>query len=711
MRALLRDDLEPATSTSPDPAPMPRLLPLALLLLTAPPAAAQPQWAIVCSPPPWDAGPFELDADAPGCVWDRTDGGETVRLAPSALEAFGAELTAVTRWFRTHRFREPLLRRVQGRFAVDVYAQGATPCVGERCYDTDAPVFAVPASEGVDRPLRLFVRSDVAAGTASATDRAGVYSLLMEAVYSAYWDPPFEACPTACWIDRAIDDGFARWWLRTRHQEEVPIEPAFGVSLPQIEAAGAGPFWTHVAFLSDRRTGTDDGFAFARPLFEELGAIGSGAGTEAYLVAVDQILRRDDVGLSLGDHESGLSQAYALTIANLQWLETAPRQPTLTVRPGETETRQVTAHPPLGAVRIPVEIPGLDGLALIRVFVDSAAEGLTVSYRGPGGVGLNYGRRNRRTGRLERFTDSSDVCSPDDETCEIVISIANAHPERPSVTAPESYTVEVQVEPQCALPGDARGVVYAVEGPNPQTGARGEVARVTFDVAEVAGRGRSTVNRVEGSVSLSAGLTVTSDFEARLTCGTHRLALTDLAFSNEALATAAGPLGSTLLGPRLRLPTDVAVGDVLRPVAHATEFEIGGDAALRSGTILHDLRVTGRDRVSVPGAGHLDVWVVEGSATGSVRFEDGLLTALEAEGAVFDGDLDRQVQDVLRDAGMPTDSSVRGTASGLLSLLGSGEPEPTPFTVWYAPGWGAVQTTTGTGEAATTSRLAEVRRE
>lgn len=688
----------------------PFLVLLALLAASAS-AAAQPGWTHVCQSTPWDAEamPYALTSSAPadGCIWTHRETGETVQALPDEISLYLRDLAEAANWLTDNGFRAPRLKQIDGEWAVLVVPRGSAACYDGVCQPIDGGEGALLTDTRTD-PAEAVLAVDA---DKLVTGGRGSYYALMLATQMAY--EGFEAgayCEPECWISLGTAAGFARWWWWRTTGEDRPVAPRFGRAL-QTDAAtasrqdgiDAGAFWHSVAFPTSSYQG---GFLFAQELYERLGS------GEEPIDVVDAVLGQPAYGDLIGP-PSGLSNRFAsFVVFHFQRTALAPEEDVVTVPRGETETRYIAVHDPLAAVLVPVEIPDVDGVAAVTVRVKEANESIAFSIGNETDRAL-VSARVEANGEREWGLNTAKMCPSGEGPCRFTVALSNADPERASDTAEEDYLVEVAVQDLCALPDGANGVTFAVEGPDPESGARTALAEIAFDLKPMRRRRGMAANDVSGRVALTAGpLPIATDFDARMTCDAGGFALADLTFRNEALNVVAGSLGATVQGTRLELPASVQIGDALPDVIQDTEFGPDGEAAIRSGGWLHDLRVTGQERRRVRGLpGSLQVWKVEGLLSSGMETDGAVMTnALERAGVEVDGDVERGAQDALRGAGLEANSDRRQTMGGLFGAL-EGEEENRPVVIYYSPAYGAVETVSGVGAEAVTSRLVEVRRE
>ena len=667
---------------------------------------AQTRWTSACAVPPWDtnATTYALTSDtaADGCIWTLSDG-STAQALPDEIDLFLRDLDSVTEWLRLHGFREPTLSRRGGRFLVVVAPPGQPWCHGDVCGTPIDGVTLQPTDADTSDEVLLAVSAD---GLVADTY---VYQVLMTATQFAYEGySASDPCAPACWASKGFSVGFARWWrARLRGRQLAYGDPTrFGRALAgeaavheRIEGGRTGPFWEHIAGEIGRADGhtPESGFAYAHEVYMAAGD------ADDPLQAVDGVLSRPTYGFiqkaSFGGDRgprptSGLSIAYSLFASFYRWMPMAEPMAPLRVPAGETAERTVT-HAPVSIVRIPVEIPDADPQTTVTVRVRDASDAIAFQYGNREGVGLallRLGPDGEAEWASSPSLQRSPYC-PDGGPCSFTVALSNTDPRGAHATAAQTYRVEVEVGTSCQLPGGVEGLAYTIHGPDAETGRRTEIARIDYELSRFQmGRGM-TPDRVEGRIAMRAGpIPVETGFEGRLTCTETLFAVRDLEFDNPALDLLAEPLGAALRSNRLELPARARVGSRVDDVVGEAAVGIGADAAARSDTWMHDLRITGQERRRIEGLDRaLTVWKIEGRTSGAVRFDGETMTgALEQAGATFDPEQ-------------------RRAAVGSLGRMG-GQETDTPVTIYYSPEFGAVETVSGSGPSATVTRLVRVRR-
>lgn len=689
------------------------------LLLLAAGASAQNSWTYACADGVQSAEGaatggiyYTLVSDAPadGCVWSLT-GGAQVQALPDEIDLFVRQLESITDWFRDHGFREPQLAKTDGQWTVVIFPAGQKACLAGLCSDVyGRPGLLSPTDSG----YVLVINSDVLLGS----DRPVLIGL-MTAVQHAYPTafPGYASCEPGCWIRWGIPYGFARWWLWQTLQERRDPVPRFGRPLVTradlsdlSEGTTTAEFWEEVARYIGGHHETPwepmDGFAYAADLFEALDR-----GAEP-MAAVERVLGDETWRIGVFNYgpnrvPSAASMAYSAFVAGTSRnRQLAELEEPMHVPIDEAVRRRVTAHPPLAVVRIPVTVGRELADAALSVRVEGATGSISYNVVPQQGFGLFDQRIDPAEGRFDYGSSTEALCPDTSGPCAFDVVIANSHPEAADRSTPQSYTVVVEAHETCRLGDGVRGATYAVAGPRPDGSGRGTIARIDLDLPRsVRDRG---ANPIDGQVSLEAGpMPVATGFRARLACDGGGFHLTDVTFSNPMFADLAGPLAASLRGPTLAFPPTLEVGDELEDVVTRAAFDVDGETATTARGRLYDLRVTDRLTHDVEGLGPIDVWRIEGRSRSEMHMEEGTVAALEGGGAEFEGDLDRPVQEGMRDAGFGAVRQRRAAAEQMAGQLEGADDQP--VVVLFSPAYGAVETTTGSGATAVTSRLEALR--
>lgn len=688
-------------------------------------ASAQGPWTYLCSDGVHAPGVYAdvedvgggiyytiaSDAPADGCVWVFTDG-TRVEAGPEEIQLALDELETVTDWFAAHGFREPSFFERDGTWAAIIYPSEGPACHDHVCVE-------MKDSGGVwsrrgDPGVRLFLGSDALVSN-SVPALFGVMMGVQAAYPTAF--PSAHACGEACWVRFGTAFGFARWWLwqtqRLRPEPKVrfgrPLVTGGELSdLP--DGAHTGEFWEEIARYIGWHHETPwepmDGFAYAADLFEALDR-----GAEP-MAAVERVLGDEKWRIGVFNYgpnrvPSAASMAYSAFVAGTSRnRQLAELEEPMHVPVGEAVRRRVTGHPPLAVVRIPVTIGRELADAALSVRVEDATGSISYNVVPQQGFALFDQRIDPAEGRFDYGSSTGALCPDTSGPCAFDVVVANSHPEAAARTTPQSYTVVVEAHETCRLGDGVRGATYAVAGPRPDGSGRGTIARIDLDLPRsVRDRG---ANPIDGQVSLEAGpMPVATGFRARLACDGGGFRLTDVTFSNPMFEGLAGPLAASLRGPTLSFPPTLEVGDRLEDVVTRAAFDVGGETATTARGRLYDLRVTDRLTHDVEGLGPIDVWRIEGRSRSEMQMEDGTVAALEGAGAEFEGDLEGPVQEGMRDAGFGAIRQRRAAAEQLVGQLEGDDDQP--VVILFSPAYGAVETTTGSGAQAVTSRLEALR--